>query len=199
MDQLRRRVPFKFATEDNEDDHTVLDESEQEELIQRLREENAKLNRYYRLAIQIVVSVSAFLHLVYFFNPTEEPLLLFPSPTRSQTPSKPLPRPFTLLSLVVHFNLLLLVNSGAITTSLLQIRLGDLHLDLHPFSYSICYALALVAPTVCLFFGRSSLTTIWWSITLGVVFAVQSVQESIVSGNESISALEALKYNAPGA
>ncbi|THV00817.1 hypothetical protein K435DRAFT_854344 [Dendrothele bispora CBS 962.96] len=201
MDQLRRRVPFKLAAEDNEDQNTILDESEQEELVQRLREENAKLNRRFLLVTQAIVSLSALLHLIYLFSPTEEPLLLFfPSPAGTQTPSKPLPRPFTLLSLAVHVNMLFLVNSGTTTaTSLLQLRFGDLQFGLHPLSYSTSYALALVAPTVCLFLGRSWLTMIWWSITLGIVFAVQSVQDSITSGNESISALDALKYNAPGA
>lgn len=139
-------------------------------------------------------------HLIYLFNPTEEPLLFFsPSSAQTQTDSKPLPRPFTFLSLAVHCNLLLLVNSRVIRTSLPKVRLGDFHLDLHPLPYSTSYALALVAPTVCLFFGRSWLTTAWWSITLVVVFTAQTMQDAIVSGNESISALEAMKYTAPGA
>ncbi|KAF5369320.1 hypothetical protein D9758_002742 [Tetrapyrgos nigripes] len=199
MDQLRRRIPFR-AEDNGEDENTVLDESEQEELIQRLKKQNETLNTQYQLAMQVIIALSAFIHLVYLFNPTEEPLLFFfPSSLHTQTGSKPLPRPFTLLSLIVHCNLFLRVHLGAIHNSGLQMRIGDFHLNLHPLPYSISYALALVAPTVCLFFGRSWLTAAWWSVTLGIVFTAQTMQDAIISGNEGISALEKLRYTAPGA
>lgn len=70
---------------------------------------------------------------------------------------------------------------------------------MRPLPFTFSYALALVAPTISFILGRSWLTIAWWSITAVVIFAVQTVQESIQHGEESISALEAMKYTAPGA
>ncbi|KAH7878008.1 uncharacterized protein C8R40DRAFT_1093389 [Lentinula edodes] len=51
---LRRRTPFKFVTSEDSDDGAVfLDDQEQEEVIESLREETAKSNKRSTFMMQI--------------------------------------------------------------------------------------------------------------------------------------------------
>ncbi|KAJ3976949.1 hypothetical protein EV361DRAFT_944838 [Lentinula raphanica] len=205
---FRRRITFKADT-DTEEDANYLDDQgnalisvlEQEEVIENLRKENAKSNEQSILMMKLIVLLSAFMHLIYFINPTDDPLLfLFPPSNSAET--IPLPRPFTCVSLALHANLLLLLDPSSIRKILLQLGFGiDDSTDLRNYTLSptLAYTLAFVAPTVGLFLRRPWLTVAWWSITVLVTYAVQSVLEDTASGNEHIRSLEALKYRAPGA
>ncbi|ESK87160.1 hypothetical protein Moror_11853 [Moniliophthora roreri MCA 2997] len=196
---LRRRNPFKFSSDEGEE-NVVLDEQEQEEVIQRLREENNKSSAQYSLAIQCIVCLSTLVHLIYLFNPTAEPLsALIPNqPSLGIDPQIPLPRPFTVISLALHLNAILLFDPTHVHFLLRRMQLGD-NIEIHPLPYNLSYILSLVAPAVCFFLRKPWLTIGWWSITPAVIYAVQAVQEAITQGNENITALEAMKYTAPGA
>jgi len=176
---LRRRVPFKLK-EESEDDTTILDDQEQEELLEALRHENTKSNQQGILMMQLLV-------------------LLYPS---NNDDPIPLPRPFTLVSLVLHANLVLLLDPTSVCNILLRvgIRIDD-HVDLRSYTLSptLSYTLALVAPSICLFLRRSWWTIAWWSITIIITYAVQLVLDSISTGDERITSLEAMRYRAPGA
>ncbi|KAJ3920482.1 hypothetical protein F5877DRAFT_38027 [Lentinula edodes] len=194
---LRRRTPFKFVTSEDSDDGAVITPvSEQEEVIESLREETAKSNKRSTFMMQIVVFSSAFLrthqysrHLIYFANldPTDETI--------------PLPRPFVFVSLVLHANLMLLLDPIAVRNSFLSIGILNETIDLGKWTLSLtlAYSLAFVAPAVCLFLRHSWLSVACWSITPLITYAVQSVLEAAATGNEHIRSLEALKYTAPGA
>ncbi|KAK0243997.1 hypothetical protein EDD85DRAFT_806406 [Armillaria nabsnona] len=157
MNSLRRRITRRFRDDDEDSDDYILDQQEQEELISKLRTENAQSDVQTVRAIQIVVVLSAIAHIFFLF--TTAPAL-------------------TLLVLLIHVNLLLHVHHVA------------------QVSYQLTYALSLVAPTLCLFLGSP---IAWWCVTPVVVFVVQSIQDGIDRGTESIAALEAMKYHALGA
>lgn len=94
--------------------------------------------------------------------------------------------------LLLHLNMALLLRPSTVITYFPD-------MDINPIPYSLCYALAAVAPTLCVFLGKRWQTIAWWCFTSAVIFIVQTVQQSIVRGNESISELEAMKYTSPGA
>ncbi|KAK0464282.1 uncharacterized protein EV420DRAFT_1760335 [Desarmillaria tabescens] len=153
MSSLRQRITRPFRDDDDGDNH-ILDQQEQEELISKLRIENAQSDVQVIRATQVVVVLSAIAH--FFFLFTTAPAL-------------------TLLVLLIHVNLLLHIHHVA------------------QVSYQLTYALSLVAPTLYLFLGSP---VAWWCFTPVVVFIVQSIQDGIDRGTESIAALESMKYHA---
>ncbi|KAJ3934866.1 MAG: hypothetical protein NXY57DRAFT_958681 [Lentinula lateritia] len=193
MDLRRRsRTPFKRPRRVNSGlqyRKVITSVSEQEEVIESLREETAKSNKRSTFMMRIVVLSSAFLHLIYFANldPTDGTI--------------PLPRPFIFVSLALHANLMLLLDPTAVRDSLLLIGVLNETIDLGKWTLSLtlAYSLAFVAPAVCLFLRHSWLSVACWSITPLITYAVQSVLEAAATGNEHIRSLEALKYTAPGA
>ncbi|KAJ7600637.1 hypothetical protein C8J56DRAFT_910877 [Mycena floridula] len=195
MDAVRRRNPFRYQEDEQAQAGQILDEQEQEELIQRLRSENASYDQQYKLFLQAIVIISGLFQLVYFFNPSPETPLhaLFPDDSEETIP---VPRVFTVICIMLHLNLSILLRPSELRQFLDRL---EVDVDLHPISYSLSYALAAVAPTLCLFVGHSWPTVAWWSLTGGVIFTVQTAQTAIDSGNESISSLEAMKYVAPSA
>ncbi|KAG7445761.1 uncharacterized protein BT62DRAFT_178470 [Guyanagaster necrorhizus] len=154
MNSLRRRITRPFRDDDDDGDDYVLDQQEQEELISKLRAENAQSDIQAVRVIQVIVVLSAITHIFFLF--TTAPAL-------------------TVLVLLIHVNLLLHIHHAA------------------QVSYQLTYALSLVAPTLCLFLGSP---VAWWCLTPAVVFVVQSIQDGIDRGTESIVALESMKYHA---
>jgi hypothetical protein len=102
------------------------------------------------------------------------------------------------IALAIHLNLLLLFDPTHVHFLLRRMQLGD-NTEINPLSYNLSYMLSLVAPTLCFFLWKPWLTITWWSLTPAVIYAVQTVQQAITQGNESIAALEAMRYTAPGA
>ncbi|KAJ3996912.1 hypothetical protein F5050DRAFT_1504323 [Lentinula boryana] len=197
---LRRRITFKFS-EETEESPVLLDDQEQEEVIETLRKENAKSNKQSISMMKIVLLLSTILHIIYFINPADDPLLIL-IPRANLDETIPLPRPFTFISLVLHVNLILLLDSTSVRNVLVQAGIGlddSIQLGNYTLSPTLAYALSFVAPAVCLFLRRSWLTVAWWSITVSVTYAVQLVLEAAAQGDEHIRSLEAMKYAAPGA
>lgn len=90
----------------------------------------------------------------------------------------PIPRVFLTLSLLLHANLLY---------------------QPAKLSYQSSYALACVAPTLCLFLGKSWKHVAWWSFTPVVMSITQMILDTVIQGQQYLESLEALKYTAPGA
>jgi hypothetical protein len=123
------------------------------------------------------------------------PLLVIIPPPIIKTPSSiPLPGLFTVLSIILHINLALLASLDHI-----KLRFRISHVQLHPLSYQLSYALSAVAPTLSLLLQRPWQSTVWWSMTGAVVFTTHSVMSAIEEGNKNVSELESMKYVAPGA
>ena len=118
-----------------------------------------------------------------------------PSPTSSD-PSLdiPLPVAFTLLNIIIHLNVAFIAFEDDIR---LRSRISEV--ALHPLPYQLSYAIAAVPFTLSLFLRKPWQSSSWWSLTLVMVFIVQTVTSSIIQGNESISELETLRYRSPGA
>jgi hypothetical protein len=135
--------------------------------------------------------------LVSFSDSSHDNLLLavFPSTSQDHNPF-PFPAIFTLLSLAVHINLYLLAFPGDMRF-LLRLKVADV--DVRPLSYSFCYALAAVAPTLSVLLRQTWQSCVWWGLTVVIIFTAQTVTQAVADGNESISALEAMKYVARGA
>ncbi|KAF9565745.1 hypothetical protein CPC08DRAFT_815238 [Agrocybe pediades] len=189
MDTLRRRIPFKARDEDAIDDNEILDEQQQEELIDKLREENELVNKAYLVALKVVVGLSLLLQLATF---RRNPLLTI-YPLQGSQSAIPLPAAFTLLSIFVHLNLLLLLFPEEIPV------LFQLSSSINPLSFQLLYSVSAVAPTLCLFLQKPWQTFVWWCFTPVMVFIVQSVMEAIQESNQGIADLETMKYTAPGA
>ena len=210
MDTLRRRIPFKLDREEEIYEDVVLDEQrgfismhttidlmfcpEQDEVIDRLRKENDVVNRRYSIVLKVVVSISFFLYvsehsgrlhltqlrqLVTFKH---NPLLAI-YPIRGPEPSIPLPAIFTILSLFIHLNLILLFSSGGI----------------RPLPYQLLYSLSAVAPTLSLCLQKPWQITLWWCITPLMVYLNQTVMDAFQQSIQGIADLEQMKYTAPGA
>ncbi|KAF8231739.1 hypothetical protein L208DRAFT_1423448 [Tricholoma matsutake] len=195
MDTLHKRLTFKIS-----DDHLGLPEedTQQEEIVQRLRQANTASNRQYLNFLRVILSLSFFLQLVSLLDSSHDnPLLaIIPSASQDSTSSIPLSAVFSLLSLLLHANIYFLAFPDDMTTRL-RVHVADV--DIRPLSYPICYALAAVAPTHSLFLRRAWQSSVWWGLTVAVIFIVETVTKAIMQGNESISTLETMKYVAHGA
>ncbi|KAG7088400.1 hypothetical protein E1B28_012398 [Marasmius oreades] len=196
---IRRRVPFKFATEtENENDNLVFDEQEQEELIQQLREEHNKSIFWYEIGILGILALSGLLHLIYLINPSKDPLSFSIIDTNNARADIPLPRFFSLLNIFLHASLLFYLSPGSLPQ---QFRPNDSSFPLPflPLSLTHMYTLSLVAPVMCVVLQTSYTTFFWWCETSLVIYVVQVVREAISLGDEGIERLENMKYRAPGA
>jgi len=122
---------------------------------------------------------------------SHNPILAF-YPVASGDPSIPLPSVFSLLSLFVHLNFVLIFWSDKVR---IYFRLASPPTSL---SFPMLYCLSAVAPTFSFFLNKPWQTILWWSITTFMVFIVQTILDSIQKSDDIIC-LESLKYVAPGA
>lgn len=119
---------------------------------------------------------------------------LFPEQLPNEDTSIPLTTFFTLLSLVLHLDL---VRSIYPTEHGMQLQLSSM--EIPPLSYRFSYPLAAVAPTLAVCLRRPWPTLAWWFLTIVILFVTQTVHQSTIQGTEMISELETRKYTAPGA
>ncbi|KAJ6613296.1 hypothetical protein B0H10DRAFT_2222340 [Mycena sp. CBHHK59/15] len=190
MDSLRHRVPFKASADDEDDERpVVLDDAEQEELIDSLRESNTRSTAQTLLVLDVVLLFSCALHIVYLLKHSKDsPLLAVfpPAATAAPDPDPPLPWPaaFTLLALALHANIVL--------------HLHPIPRAPTPLSYPLAYALAAVAPTLTVFLSRSWQATAWAALPAAVLAVAHTVHASIAAADKTLAELESLKYRAPG-
>ncbi|TFK64643.1 hypothetical protein BDN72DRAFT_846410 [Pluteus cervinus] len=195
MDNLRRRVPFTISesAEDHEE-ALILDEQEQEAIIESLRKENVESNQQYLLFAYVLLGLSTFLQVISFFGSSERNPILNVFPT-NQTGgiSIPLSRVFTLVSLIIHFDLLRSIypdEQGSTT-------LLDVSVPTTPIYISYC--ITTIPTILSLSLSCPWQTTTWWSVPIVMTFLTHFVKESIRQGRSLLSELESKKYVAPGA
>ncbi|EIW81068.1 hypothetical protein CONPUDRAFT_82141 [Coniophora puteana RWD-64-598 SS2] len=186
VNAVRQRIPYKFAAEP-EDEH-ILDEQEQEQLVERFRRQNNASNQRHLIGLQIVVTLSCLLHVIYAFSDLTSPLEnLFPS----TIPDSPLPlsRPLAMISVICHVNIIMdMVPNNP--------SLNELHL---PFKLVYILAWGALPPFFSLLVGKSCNTTAWWcflEIVSGLVFFVR---RWIGQADANITGLQKIRYTASGA
>jgi len=187
---LRKRIGFQAADDETDDHRVVLDEVEQEELIEDLRQHNTKTTARALLLLDGVLVFSALLQIVYLLKDSKASPLLAVFPASTPEPNPPCPTSFAILALALHANLALLLHP-------------ELALSLHPtiplpLSYSLSYGLTAVAPSLSLFLARSWQTTAWAALPLLVVGLTHSVHSTLQEGDEALAELQSLRYHAPG-
>ncbi|EIN12737.1 hypothetical protein PUNSTDRAFT_60770 [Punctularia strigosozonata HHB-11173 SS5] len=194
---LRKRLPFRFKTDDQDED-PILDEQEQEEVINSIQTENSRRNDQYTLMYQLTLGLSGFLHLVYLFSPnTDSPLAPFLSsdPSRTQW-SKPSIAVFVLFQVTLHAGFGLLFLTRHEEEWLTERGVIPLPMSLSYRRLLICSA---IIPSLSFLAGRDWATVIWWC-TAGVMGMFgQTLRKWMSQGDQKIQRLEELRYVAPGA
>jgi hypothetical protein len=132
--------------------------------------------------------------LIYLFSPSKSIPILAILPSNNPNANAPIPLSnlLTCNSLMIHLGLALLLYPEKLQ-AWFQSR------NLKPLPYPAMYTFSAIAPVLSVLSGRAWQTTVWWSLTGALVSVVQTVQESIIQGNQSVAELEKLKYVAPGA
>lgn len=120
-------------------------------------------------------------------------LIIFPEDTPSPRSAIPFATGFTLLSLFIHLNLALLFHPDEVRAHL------QLTHNPKPLSYGMLYVLSAVSPTLSLFLRLPWQVTAWWLSASVIVFAVQSVMDTVESNSQGISELESMRYVSRGA
>ncbi|KXN88076.1 hypothetical protein AN958_07535, partial [Leucoagaricus sp. SymC.cos] len=194
MDPLRRRTTFKFS-EDDDGHERIFDEQEQDEVIQKLREQSERSKEQQLIFARVLVALSSILQFIHLLTPTRTNpvLVIFPEDTPSPKSTIPFTTGFTLLSLFIHLNLAVLFHPDEVRTHL------QLTHNPKPLSYGMLYALSAVSPTLSLFLHLPWQTTTWWLFTAVIVFIVQNMMDTVESSSQGISELESMRYVSRGA
>ncbi|KAG1746018.1 uncharacterized protein EDB91DRAFT_1049445 [Suillus paluster] len=191
MDALRRRNPFKYASEYSESDDThIMDEQEQSEIIDDLRSQNATSISHNRTTLQITLALSLLLHIIYIFSDYNSPLaVVFPPAGRPESPLYLSPV-LTLLAIVLHANAALLTQPRDFLLAKRRIT---------PLPFNVAFGLSAISPITSVLSGKTWQTTAWWCTTALMTWIVHAANRWIVQEQESISELERMKYIAAGA
>ncbi|CAL1712586.1 unnamed protein product [Somion occarium] len=199
---IRQRIPFKFTEDTQDEDIHILDEQEQEELIQKLKEESDARNAQYRLLLQTVLGLSATLQLVYLLKSHKEPPIAALFPGSLSTPFTPIPilNLWITLNLFYHANLSLhLMPSSHPIRQFLQRAQRSSHRRFIPLSYPILYVLSAIPVLLSFILETGPVDVAWWLITPTMIYFVHSAQKWIAQETDGIRNLENLRYDARGA
>ncbi|KIP06203.1 hypothetical protein PHLGIDRAFT_128414 [Phlebiopsis gigantea 11061_1 CR5-6] len=198
---IRRREPFKFGNDPDalDEQALVLDEQEQEEVIQNLKDKSEHHNTQYIILFQIVIGLSALLHVVFFFSPSKQSPLaaIFPTSGSESTPRKlPLTTYFTITHMLLHVDLSLhlLPPSNRVRSFIAGTTSNTI-----PGSYALLFSLLSVAPLVALFMRLSWVDIAWWSTALLLTWFIHGGQRWMRDEEEALQKLETLRYDAKGA
>ncbi|KAG2129461.1 hypothetical protein DEU56DRAFT_741347 [Suillus clintonianus] len=191
MDALRRRNPFKYSSELSElHDTHVLDEQEQSELIDNIKNLNAASNNQNRIALQITLALSCLLHIIYIFSDYSSPLVVVFPPAGRPEPPLYLSPVLTLLAIILHANAALLTHPRNLFLAKRQIT---------PLAYNVAFGLSAISPTISILSGKTWQTTAWWCTAAFLTWIVYASNKWIVQEQQSISELERMKYISAGA
>ena len=223
MDSLRRRVPFKLAEDDNDNDSDIYDEQRVSNhlvvgaydliicIITRtrirdsgtaargeyLQQKGIAFSKNYRWPffcyVRYLLQLSPLLHLIVSFS--------------SQLGFNNLRNNRAILSSRTSIPLRIIISASSFLIHyhlavILSKQFRDYFYpfsDPTPVSYRFIYSVSLLAPAISLYFEIPWEIAIWWSYTPLLVFAIHRVMNSIEDVNRGIVNLEALKYKAPGA
>lgn len=193
MQAVRKRVPFAFKSEDGRDDQVVLDEQEQAQLVEEIKVHNAASNEHNRKALQVVLALSAVLHLIYWFSDRRSPLFaIFPPSSHDQASNAPVPFSgiLTYIAILTHVNLSLLVHPRHVVIAGWAVR---------PIGFAETFAWSAICPIVTVYTGKAWQTTAWWCISAVMTCAIYVVHGWIQKADKDVTELENLQYRAPGA
>ncbi|KAI0087852.1 hypothetical protein BDY19DRAFT_994740 [Irpex rosettiformis] len=193
---IRQRTTFRFS-EDGDDSGPVLDEQEQEELINDLRQHSEVRNAQYVLLLQVLIAVSVILQLMYLFSGTREsPFVAILLP--EATPSKPIPAStlFIAISLFLHANLSL---SFLSQTHMIRRSVSSTFGGHVPLRYVFLFVASAIAPLLSSVLWQSWADLLWWSTTPCLVYFMYSAQCWFDEEAEAIRGLEKMRYDAKGA
>ncbi|KAJ3553839.1 hypothetical protein NM688_g3404 [Phlebia brevispora] len=191
---LRKRIPFAFSAQEDEDER-ILDEQEQEEVIQDLKERIGKQSNQYALLLQVVTGLSLLLHLIYICKkpPRYSPLeALFPSD--KYIPKLPLPFVFSLLHILVHLCCIvrLLATSNPVHVAVAS--------SCPPLlSYTTLFGASSAAPVLCLLTGGDWRDIAWWAVADAVILLLWIAEHWAAEEAKNIRKLESMRYDARGA
>ncbi|KAF9241114.1 hypothetical protein BU15DRAFT_73593 [Melanogaster broomeanus] len=194
MQALRKRNTFTFQSDDGGDDRVVLDEQEQAEVVERLKEQNATSDKQNRVALQVMLGLSCILHVMYWFSDRRSPLFAIfpPSPTAGEEANAPLDISGVLsyVTILVHVNLSLIIYPRSIIIAGRAIRAIG-------FLESLVWS--AIPPLISIYAGKAWQTTVWWC-TAGVLTSIVYVGHGwLRKADEEVLKLEKLTYRAAGA
>ncbi|KIK18391.1 hypothetical protein PISMIDRAFT_674952 [Pisolithus microcarpus 441] len=193
MQALRKRVPFEFKSEDGQDVQVVLDEQEQAQLVEEIKDRNATSNDHNRIALQVMLALSTLLHFIYWLSDRRSPLFAI-FPPSSHDPASNAPVPFsgilTYIAILTHVNLSLLVHPRHVVIAGWAIR---------PIGFTETFAWSAICPVVTIYTGKAWQTTAWWCISTIMTIIVYVVHMWVKKADRDVMELENLQYRAPGA
>lgn len=213
MDTLRRRNPFK-STDDPLDEDRVLDEQEQDELIEKLHEENKRQNlKHYRF-IQACLSYTIIFQVIFMLLPRQiTPFYVFlPNHKTPRSPLMPLTTFWALFDTLVLLNLVYRLPQDLSFPRLLRYWIlrstNSLKIPYHtqqtlrrhlPLSETQSGLLLCIPPIIAIVCTVDIPQILWWILPL-FVFASQMLVISWIKETErEMEGLEKLKYEAKGA
>ncbi|KAH9891673.1 hypothetical protein C8Q73DRAFT_82831 [Cubamyces lactineus] len=198
MSAIRQRVPFRF-TDEGDQDNRILDEQEQEELIDRLRQASSSSNAIYLWSLQAVIGLSILLHGLYLLrSPRQSPFAVFSpdAPTGAPVPFATL-LTFLQIAILCNLSLNLLPQNHPLRHTL---RTDALPLQLPlPSSHVAALLAPVFAPAYAILLGQSWVDMVWWSTTGIVVALVAIILRWMKEEENEIAELENLRYTARGA
>ncbi|KAI9573529.1 hypothetical protein HD554DRAFT_879263 [Boletus coccyginus] len=193
MQAIRKRNPFTLESEDHDNDRVVLDEQEQTEVVDRIKEQNVSSNKQNRLALQLMLGLSCLLYVIYMLSDRTTPLFaIFPPSDKTGRPTAPLDMSgiLTYIAILIHVNLSLIVHPWNVVVFGRVIR---------AIGFLETFVWSAAAPLLSVYSGRAWQTTVWWCIPGFLTYVVYAVHGWIEKADDDVSELERLRYRAPGA
>ncbi|KAH0832115.1 hypothetical protein J3R83DRAFT_13024 [Lanmaoa asiatica] len=191
MQAIRKRNPFTFESENHVNGRGVLDEQEQAEMVDHIKEQNISSNKQNRIALQLMLGLSCILYVIYMLSDRTTPLFaIFPPPLGAGRANAPLDMSGILayVAILVHVNLSLIVHPWNVVIAGRVIR---------AIGFLETFAWSAAAPLLSVYSGRAWQTTAWWCIPALLTYVVYAVHGWIRKADEDVSELEKLKYRAP--
>ncbi|KIJ05156.1 hypothetical protein PAXINDRAFT_103891 [Paxillus involutus ATCC 200175] len=193
MQAVRKRNPFTFQSDDGGDDRVVLDEQEQIEMVERIKQRNLTSNTQNRVALQVMLGLSCILHVIYWFSDRTSPLFaIFPPSLQTGEANTPLDISgvLTYLTVLIHVNLSLIVHPQSVVIAGRTIR---------AIGFLETFAWSTVAPLISIYLGKAWQTTVWWCASGLLTYVTYVAHGWIRKADEDILKLDRLRYRAAGA
>ncbi|KAG6377162.1 hypothetical protein JVT61DRAFT_1214 [Boletus reticuloceps] len=214
MQAIRKRNPFTFQSEHQDNGRAVLDEQEQAEVVDRIKEQHVSSNNQNRIALQAMLGLSCLLcvvsvpcssmpfrpeppccrrYVLYMLSDRRTPLFaIFPPPPEAGRATAPLDMSGLLayVAILVHVNLSLIVHPWNVVIAGRAIR---------AIGFWETFVWSAAGPLLSMYSGRAWQTTVWWCIPGFLTYVVYAVHGWIRKADEDMLELAKLQYKAPGA
>ncbi|KIJ62643.1 hypothetical protein HYDPIDRAFT_135798 [Hydnomerulius pinastri MD-312] len=190
---VRKRNPFTFQSEDDGGDQVVLDEQEQAELVEQVKDQNVTSNKQNRIALQVMLGMSCILHVIYWLSDRRSPLFaIFPPSSHDREVNAPLDISGVLayVAVLIHVNLSLIIHPRNIVIAGRTIR---------AIGFWETFTWSAAAPLFSVYSGKAWQTTAWWCTPGVLTYVVYAVHGWIKKADEDVLELDKLRYKAAGA